>query len=45
MKLYDIIFAIAAFAGLYAVGFTAKTIEGLISGIVIGGYVMWRMKK
>lgn len=45
MKIYDIIFAIASLAGLYAVGLTMKTAEAVVSGLVIGAYAVWRMKK
>lgn len=42
MKVYDIAFAVAAIAGLYVIGLDKHGIECLISGLVIGGYVMWR---
>lgn len=43
MKIYDIIFAIAAALGLYAIGMAKGTLEALISGIVIGVYVTRRL--
>lgn len=45
MKLYDVIFTLAAAFGLYAIGINKYGIECLISGIVIGFYFTWRFKK
>lgn len=45
MKIYDIVFAIAAIMGLYFIDLDKHGIECLISGLVIGGYVGWRMSK
>ena len=45
MKTYDIVFAIAAIMGLYFIDLDKHDIECLISGLVIGGYVGWRMSK
>lgn len=45
MKIYDIVFAAAAIMGLYFIDLDKHSIECLISGLVIGGYVGWRMSK
>lgn len=45
IKMYDIIFAVAAIGGLYAVGLTKETGEMLISGILIGSYTTWRIMR
>lgn len=43
MKSYDIGFAICVVAGLYVLPWDKTAIEALISGIVIGGYIGWRL--
>lgn len=43
IKIYDIMFAVAAIGGLYAVGLTKELGEMLISGILIGSYATWRI--
>ena len=45
MKTYDVLFAISAIAGLYFIGLDRYGIECLISGLVIGGYIGWRVSK
>ena len=44
MKIYDVIFAVASAFGIYAVVDSIRTMEALISGIVIGAYVLWRCR-
>ncbi len=43
MKTYDIGFAICIVAGLTVLTWDKNAIEALISGIVIGGYIGWRI--
>lgn len=45
MKTYDVLFAISAIAGLYFIGLDRYGIECLVSGLVIGGYIGWRVSK
>ena len=43
MKLYDIVFIVASSIGLSALAWSEVAVEALISGIVIGGYIGWRV--
>ena len=43
MKLYDIVFVAASLTGLVALAWSKVAVEALISGIVIGGYIGWRV--
>ncbi len=42
MKIYDIVFVVASAVGLSALAWSKVTVEALISGLIIGGYVGWR---
>ncbi len=43
MKLYDIVFAIAWAVGISALAWDKIAVEALISGLVMGSYIGWRL--
>ncbi len=45
MKTYDVAFAIGTAAALYVLKWDKAAVEALISGLTIGAYVVWRLKK
>ncbi len=45
MKTYDVAFAIGTAAALCVLKWDKVAIEALISGLTIGAYAVWRLKK
>ncbi len=45
MKTYDVAFAIGMAAALCVLKWDKVAVEALISGLTIGAYVIWRVKK